>query len=97
LRNEFKKIENWLCARRSPALWVAISDAAAVVAEEEPKMSISNFKLGDRPVGEHPRRGDDEEADENPVPVKGCVQKQILNIKCPDPHVKFYLYAGYGN
>lgn len=60
-------------------------------------MSISNFKLGDRPVGEHPRRGDDDdEADEMPA-EKGCVQKQTQNMKCPDPHVKFYLYAGYGN
>jgi len=62
---------------------------------KEPKLSISNFKLGERPKGDHPRKGTSEEDVElNPLAEKGCVQKQTQTITCPDPHINFYLYSG---
>jgi hypothetical protein len=68
---------------------------AESVEENVPKMSISNFKLGEQPPGGHPRIGSDDcDPKEEEVEDKKCLQKQIKNITCPDPHINFYLYSG---
>ncbi|XP_059470331.1 uncharacterized protein LOC132193587 [Neocloeon triangulifer] len=61
----------------------------ALVAKRQ-KVSISNFKLGQRPAVEDTKT----EVAASLINDKKCIQKQMANMTCPDPHIKFYLYSG---